>query len=180
MEESVDLDRLRLHWAVRDRYALAEVLHTCNVPIRASRAARWVTHLAAYESFCEREGRAPRRTVGGGAALVCERRLADWARRQRKGELALTRFQHLRLGAIASFAWEPLTAAWALSRSEVVTLARTIGRMPRRRAEDPREREAAYWLARQRQALTMETTPHSRRRDVRLLLRELDKLFPPS
>jgi hypothetical protein len=130
-----------------------------NSELRPGRRHRnWVGKLHAYESLTELNGRTPRENTRNRAALPApERRLAEWARYQRRLEDDLCNFQRIRLDVSPAFEWDPQQAAWDAHSFACIHRATTTGQLPHLNSTDLVEFTNARWLGRQLRQLRMGT-----------------------
>ena len=100
-------------------YARAEaVLLTLETGSTSKRADNWVARLHAYESFFVEHQRPPRRSTRGTTPIPeTERRLGEWARRERDSWDRRTPYQRLRLSVSPAFAIDPNLQRW-MNRAE--------------------------------------------------------------
>jgi hypothetical protein len=116
----------------------------------SKRALAWAQRLRSYEDFCQVARRTPRENTRNRASLPAEeRRLAEWARYQRRFEGHLSNFQRVRLDLSPAFEWDPVGSAWARRFSECRMQINELHRLPYLNSADPQEFALARWLNRQ-------------------------------
>jgi hypothetical protein len=126
------------------------------------RALAWAQRLRTYEDFCLEAQRTPRENTRNRVPLPAEeRRLAEWARYQRRFESHLSDFQRVRLDLSPAFEWDPVSSAWARRFAECSTQINELHRLPYLNSADTQEFALARWLNRQlRRQLTGTLSPH--------------------
>jgi hypothetical protein len=126
------------------------------------RALAWAKGLRAYEDFCREAQRTPRENTRNRQSLPAEeRRLAEWARYQRRFESHLSDFQRVRLDVSPAFEWDPVGSAWARRFSECRIQINELHRLPYLNSADTQEFALARWLNRQlRRQLAGSLSPH--------------------
>ena len=126
-------------------------------------AKKWVVKLHRYEDFWRSEGRSPRENTRDLSTLPgTERRLAQWARYQRRFEENLCRYQEIRLDISPAFRWDPHEEAWQARLDACSDHRDTTGRLPYLNSSDPVEFSHARWLGRQLRQLQRGTQPSTR------------------
>lgn len=137
----------------------------------SQRGRNWVEALRQYEAFWWRSGHAPREKTRNAANLPHEeRRMGEWARRQRRFEDRLCRYQVLRLDVSPAFAWDPHEEAWQVNLQACTRRLRTTGTLPYLNAADPDEFALARWLGRQLRQLKSGSLLSSRAEAITALL----------
>lgn len=125
------------------------------LPLSPVRVARWFLRLGELEAFVQSEGRWPRQYNRTSIApSTNETVLATWVRTQR---LAADRgrrcdYQTRRLACIPGFHRHPLDDAWIRNVIEYRQFTEAHSRAPRLRSDDPAEKRAAAFAAKQRLA----------------------------
>jgi len=138
-------------------------------------AYRWATELLAFENFATEHGRTPRESAHAGTIPHHERRLAGWARYQRRFPGRLSRFQLARLEVSPAFRWDPQEAAWFETLAECNQFLGAAGRLPRLHQANPVEKRLARWLNRQLRYQRSGTLPQKRTAAIDLLLQSAHK-----
>jgi hypothetical protein len=150
--------------SVRDVAASHSIAFTipASADTTSRRALSWAQRLRAYENFCREAMRTPRENTRNRASLPAEeRRLAEWARYQRRFESHLSDFQRVRLDLSPVFEWNPFGSAWARRFSECRIQINELHRLPYLNSADTQEFALARWLNRQlRRQLTGTLSPH--------------------
>ena len=114
------------------------------------RALAWAERLRTYEDFCREMVRTPRENTRNRGSLPAEeRRLAEWARYQRRFESHLSDFQRVRLDLSPVFEWDPGRSAWARRFTECRIQINELHRLPYLNSTDMQEFGSARWLNRQ-------------------------------
>ena len=136
--------------------------HPPGAGTTSRRALAWAQRLCGYEDFCREAGRTPRENTRNRASLPAEeRRLAEWARYQRRFDSHLSDFQRVRLDLSPAFEWDPVGSAWARRFSECRIQINELHRLPYLNSADRQEFGLARWLNRQlRRQLTGTLSPH--------------------
>ncbi|GGL02869.1 hypothetical protein GCM10007382_23450 [Salinibacterium xinjiangense] len=123
---------------------------------RPLRAISWIRAVLAVDAFVQENRRIPVRNSRAArmASNSVEQALADWLRYQRRPRTRdlHCEYQRLRLESIEGFDWSPLDSARELKAAEFQAFVDFMGRRPRHRSSDPRERSLAAFSARQTQA----------------------------
>lgn len=125
-----------------------------------ARELKWVRNLWAYELFFQQHGRAPRERTRQMITLPPdERRLGEWASRQRRHRGGLDRYQEARLTASRAFQWDMQSTRWLEQAAVVWNVVTVRRRFPRTSSTSQWEAAAARWWARQlRAALSQQLT----------------------
>lgn len=114
------------------------------------RPRKWVLALYRYELLWRSTGRTPRENTRARGTLTAEeRRLADWARYQRRTEQDLTTYQLIRLDASPAFRWDPRGEHWQSRLNACITFHGVEGRLPMLSSSSPDEFALARWMGRQ-------------------------------
>ncbi|MBC7597308.1 MAG: helicase associated domain-containing protein [Kineosporiaceae bacterium] len=137
---------------------------TAPPPIPGRRlATTWVRSLHRHEQFWRDHLQPPReRTRNLSTLPQSERLLGEWARRQRRTEHRLSRYQILRLEVSPSFAWDPRERAWINNYDACHRHLRKTGTLPYLAGASPEQFALARWLGRQLHALKDGTLPPDR------------------
>jgi len=138
-------------------------------------AYRWARELLAFENFVTEHGRTPRESAYAGTISRLERRLAGWARYQRRFPGRLSRFQFLRLEVSPSFRWDPQEAMWFDTLAECNQFLGATARLPRLHQANPTEKRLARWLSRQLRYRRSGTLSQTRAAAIDLLLQSSQK-----
>ena len=138
-------------------------------------AYRWARELLAFENFVTEHGRTPRESAYAGTIPRFERRLAGWARYQRRFPGRLSRFQFLRLEVSPAFRWDPQEATWFDTLVECNQFLVGAGSLPRLHQANPTEKRLARWLNRQLRYQRSGTLPPTRAAAIDLLLQSAHK-----
>ena len=146
---------------VQASYSIA-FTHPPGTGTTPRRALAWAQRLRSYEDFCREAERTPRENTRNRASLPAEeRRLAEWARYQRRFESHLSDFQRVRLDLSPAFEWDPVGSAWARRFAECSIQINELHRLPYLNSADTQEFGLARWLNRQlRRQLTGTLSPH--------------------
>ncbi|PPL18639.1 hypothetical protein [Microterricola pindariensis] len=114
------------------------------------RPLNWARSLHRYEHHGREGGRAPRENTRDRSQLPPdERRMAEWARYQRRFSDTLCRYQQIRLDLSPVFQWDPHQAAWQMRLHECKLHRVRTGGLPYLNQDDPHEFALARWLGRQ-------------------------------
>jgi hypothetical protein len=114
------------------------------------RSANWIAAIRRYEAFGEQHDRSPRENTRRRETLPAfERRLAEWARYQRRFEGGLCRYQETRLDISPWFLWDPQDAQWQVQLDACMRWTVKHGQLPRLNAADRNEFLLARWINRQ-------------------------------
>lgn len=178
-------DRSEAFREVGERFAVG-----VNVPIIGPpRIANWFTTLGLYEEFWWLHRRTPREKTRNPATLPGEeRRLAEWARRQRRSApqlythiprsaQKLCTYQVLRLDVSPAFAWQAQQAAWDAMLESCERHRRRTGALPRLNGDSAEEFALARWLGRQLRQLQHGGLNEERDAKVRALLADAGAIF---
>lgn len=131
-------------------YAQAERAFIYGESVSHRRAARWISSLHRYESFWDEHDRPPRENTRARHTLPGEeRRLAEWARYQRRFEQRLNAYQRARLEVSPAFEWDPRMVHWQRRLVACHEHRRLTGDLPRLDSSDAAEFALARWLGRQ-------------------------------
>ena len=132
-------------------------------PLPGKRARNWAEALHRHEGFWRLHGRSPRENTRNRSSLPSsERHAGEWARRQRRYESSLTRYQVIRLDISPSFRWDPHEEAWQSRLDECIQHRIAPGRIPYLNLADAGEFGLARWLGRQMRLLQYGAQPASR------------------
>ena len=132
-------------------------------PLPGKRARNWAETIHRHEDFWRLHGRSPRENTRNRSALPSsERHAGEWARRQRRYERNLTRYQAIRLDISPSFRWDPHEEAWQSRLDECIQHRIATGRIPYLNLADAAEFGLARWLGRQMRLLQYGSQPASR------------------
>lgn len=132
-------------------------------PLSSKRATIWAEALHRHEDFWRLHGRSPRENTRNRSALPpSERHAGEWARRQRRYERNLNRYQAIRLDISPSFLWDPHEEAWQSRLDECVQHRIATGGIPYLNLADAAEFGLARWLGRQMRLLQYGAQPASR------------------
>lgn len=157
---------------VSHQYALADARLAAGVSDGlVRRTSNWVLRLHAYEQFWNEHGRAPRERTRDITTLPDdERRLGEWAGRQRRFEHGLTYYQRTRLDVSPAFDWDPWDAQWKRNIDACRRSLDETGRLPNLGSAAATEHALARWLGRQlRASRSRALEPHRRAAVVELL-----------
>jgi hypothetical protein len=152
---------------------LAHVTADATTLISAKRRlVNWVVALHRHEDHWRIHRRAPRENTRNRASLPGhERRLAEWARYQRRYQDNLCGYQLLRLDVSPSFQWDPQEAAWKSHFEACLRHRRLTGTLPYLNSSDTVEFTRARWLGRQLRQLKTGTLRPDRAQLLAELLR---------
>ncbi|MCY7403985.1 MAG: hypothetical protein LH475_05040 [Cryobacterium sp.] len=140
-------------------------------PLPGKRARNWAEALHRHEGFWRTHGRSPRENTRNRSSLPpSERHAGEWARRQRRYEQNLTRYQVIRLDISPSFRWDPHEAAWQSRLVECIQHRIATGRIPYLNVVDAAEFSLARWLGRQMRLLQYGAHPAARAERLRAFL----------
>ena len=138
----------------------------------ALRPARWIDTLHSYETFSQSHGRTPReKPIGQSECLQAERRLAEWARYQRRFEENLNNFQVARLDTSPGFEWDLREHSWGSMLQRCVVFSQDHGRLPHLNISSRAEYVLARWLRRQLHRQRAGVAEPSRTAKIEALLR---------
>lgn len=153
-------------------YALADDRLASGVSDRLlRRTSNWALRLHSYEQFWNERGRTPRERTRDITTLPNEeRRLGEWAARQRRFEHGLTTYQRVRLDVSPAFDWDPWDAQWQRNLTACGDLLSRSGRLPALSAESRSEHALARWLGRQLRANQSRRLAPSRQKALAELL----------
>lgn len=154
------------------QYALADARLSAGVSEGLLRRAHnWLFRLHRYEQFWNERGRTPRERTRDITTLPDEeRRLGEWAARQRRFEHGLTTYQRARLDVSPAFEWDPWDAQWHRNLTACGDLLSRSGRLPALSAEGSSEHALARWLGRQLRANQSRRLAPSRQKALAELL----------
>ena len=137
----------------------------------------WAEALHRHEDFWRLHGRSPRENTRNRSALPSsERNAGEWARRQRRYESNLTRYQAIRLEISPSFRWDPHEEAWQSRLDECIQHRIATGRVPYLNLADAAEFGLARWLGRQMRLLQHGAQPATRAARLRAFLSDSPSL----
>ena len=140
-------------------------------PLPGKRATNWAEALRRHEDFWRTHGRSPRENTRNRSALPSsERHAGEWARRQRRYEQNLTRYQLIRLDISPSFRWDPHEEAWQSRLDACIHHRMAAGRIPYLNLADAAEFGLARWLRRQMRLLQYGAQPASRANRLKAFL----------
>ena len=138
----------------------------------AARPSRWVRVLLASEAHIRDTGQKPRENTRNMASLpASERRLAEWARRQREEWVRLTPYQRARLEVSPAFSLDRQQQRWdAQVRACFHFVVSHDGRLPALSRVNPVEYGLARWWRLQVTLMSTSRLPSSRAAAIEELL----------
>jgi hypothetical protein len=114
-----------------------------------NQSAAWSERYQELADHVRATNKLPAESVVGGGSTAT---LGGWLRYQRRRESRgiMATWQRDLLDKLPGFEWEPRPQRWRRSCDRTRDFLLDEGRVPRYRASDPRERELAAWVQKQR------------------------------
>lgn len=155
------------------QYFQAELTFRDDAPLPRHRVLRWVHMVRSVDAFCRDAGHLPRENNRRPKSEVNpqEQRLAGWLRYQRRlaTQSLHCDYQRRRLECLSSFSWDPLGDQWDAQLARFTEFVEEFHRLPRYRAIEADERNAAAWATRQRRFMRLGILPSDRISELREL-----------